>query len=533
MEYATIEHAVRAAWQDTLQTEVGPADNFFQLGGDSLGALRTLTRLKRDLAWRVPLKTLFQNPRFEDFVQALADEHAPVPVDDDSAGRVVPQPSILQIERLRYYDERGATQEGMTTTVRLRGPLRPELLRQALLTVTGRHDGLRMLFRTSASPRQFTGSPDERAVVTVSLAEPEQALSFEVASLIGADQSEVDARIDAHAGTPHDLVGGPRLRALLLELDAEDWLFVLTVDHMVYDLESHAVFLQEVAEVHDAATAGIAPRLPPAPSYAEWVDRQWAFLDGPEGRRRLKVWADRYARDGVFPPAALPALGGEHGGRAAPAHVVIRELPGEWLTTLLRKTSEHHTTAFNVLLAAYTAARARLTGESRLGTVVALADRDDPSTERLVGLLAPAIPIWADLDDATSFPEVVRRVTAATVAAIDDSLPMLTGAHALLSGMFGQPPPERVRELSGLWGTATFELRIDGPDPAPLLTLSGIESSPYDRGIQPFEMVMGGVMLYANLSPERNLVALMYPEGGYDEKIMTELIDDVIRTVEE
>lgn len=57
-----IEKTIAHIWQDFIKLDrVGIHDNFFDLGGDSLMAVRILTRIERDLGVRLPLTSLFRS----------------------------------------------------------------------------------------------------------------------------------------------------------------------------------------------------------------------------------------------------------------------------------------------------------------------------------------------------------------------------------------------------------------------------------------------------------------------------------------
>jgi aspartate racemase len=57
-----VEKTIAHIWQDVMKLdEVGIHDNFFDLGGHSLMAVRILTRIERDLGVRLPLTSLFHS----------------------------------------------------------------------------------------------------------------------------------------------------------------------------------------------------------------------------------------------------------------------------------------------------------------------------------------------------------------------------------------------------------------------------------------------------------------------------------------
>jgi hypothetical protein len=57
-----VEEAVRAAWTAVLRTPVGPDDNFFDLGGNSLTAIRLLTVMAELGLAELPPREIYLNP---------------------------------------------------------------------------------------------------------------------------------------------------------------------------------------------------------------------------------------------------------------------------------------------------------------------------------------------------------------------------------------------------------------------------------------------------------------------------------------
>ncbi|QDE88854.1 non-ribosomal peptide synthetase [Myxococcus xanthus] len=68
----TLEMAMERLWREVLgRTDVSAGDDFFQVGGDSILAMRLLSRLEEELGVPVPLATLFQYPVFRETADAV------------------------------------------------------------------------------------------------------------------------------------------------------------------------------------------------------------------------------------------------------------------------------------------------------------------------------------------------------------------------------------------------------------------------------------------------------------------------------
>ncbi|MEU7752362.1 phosphopantetheine-binding protein [Micromonospora sp. NPDC049101] len=73
-------------WMEVLGVEtVHEDDDFFDLGGHSLSALRLSTLIRQDLNLAVELKHVLDNPRYGDLL-ALADRVPPERADEAAAG---------------------------------------------------------------------------------------------------------------------------------------------------------------------------------------------------------------------------------------------------------------------------------------------------------------------------------------------------------------------------------------------------------------------------------------------------------------
>src|SRR5262245_21334715 len=96
-EFATprrrLEHLVTQCWSEVLgSSEIGPDDNFFDVGGTSLQAVKLHLLLQQRLNVEVPILALFQHPSVRGFVEAVLDVRVagPRPISLMARGARVP-----------------------------------------------------------------------------------------------------------------------------------------------------------------------------------------------------------------------------------------------------------------------------------------------------------------------------------------------------------------------------------------------------------------------------------------------------------
>ena len=70
--FRELEQQLAAIWREALDLEaLGVDDNFFDLGGDSLAAVRVISRVQRELNAPVGLAALFDAPTVADLAALL------------------------------------------------------------------------------------------------------------------------------------------------------------------------------------------------------------------------------------------------------------------------------------------------------------------------------------------------------------------------------------------------------------------------------------------------------------------------------
>ena len=166
--------------------------------------------------------------------------------------------------------EPGSIAYNRPTNIRLRGPLRADILQQTFEEVIARHDALRTTVRLKDG-------------VPAVLVQPQVALAMPLLDLAGVPDTEARARKAAleESLRPFDLTIGPLFRCQLLRLAEEDHLLLLTFHHFVFDAWSQAVLLRDLAECYEA----ICER-----GHAPGANRCFNMGTSPSGTAASRAW---------------------------------------------------------------------------------------------------------------------------------------------------------------------------------------------------------------------------------------------------
>src|SRR5579872_1143208 len=294
-----------------------------------------------------------------------------------------------QQEQLLSSPEPGAVSQSAAW---LDGSVEPDRLRAALERVVAHHESLRTTFAQPAGMRT-----------------PQQVIADECAPawrVLEQDTADVHALLEAERKLGFDLAQGPLLRALLVVRDEDRALLVLTAVAAVADAASLLVVLRELLEIHGGASAGEDPIQ--YADYAQWRHEliSEAAEEG-EAERGRAFWRDD-AAERPQPPRILFETGSPRGAATQP--LVLDSVDLEALHTAATASG---VTAAVFLEAAWHALLARLSGASELLIASWLDGRGQPDLEQAVGPYAQPVPVRSQVQETTTFAEVLDQVRRA------------------------------------------------------------------------------------------------------------------------
>ncbi len=410
-EGSEIERAVTELWRERLGIEqIGPHDNFLELGGNSLMAAQMLTRLRERFSVQLPLSDLFEAPtvagiaaRIEALRQAQRpDSNRTPPVPFERVFRDGELPLSTVQERVWWLDrlDPDSPSLNMPLALRLSGALNVDVLRRGLDEIARRHEALRTVYPAGDSPRL----------------EVRPTLSIELPVVAVAGESEALALAREEATRPFALATDPMIRARLLRLAPAEHVLLVTVHHVVSDTWSMVALARELATIYLAFLEGRPSPLPELAfqyvDYAHWQRRSLAsgaFAD------QEAYW--RETLKALPGPLPLPT------DRPRPATPDLRStrkyfhLPKRLADAVNAFSQQENLTPFMVLLAGFQAVLSRYSGERDIVVGTPIGNRSRGELEPLIGYVAHAIPLRTDLSGDPDFRELVARVRDVTLGA--------------------------------------------------------------------------------------------------------------------
>ena len=482
-----VEQVLAGIWEEVLGLQrVGMEDDFFALGGHSLIAGQVTSRVLQAFSVELSLRVLFERPTVAAMAAeveqlrgsgaATAASAAPPLV---RAPRGTEAPLTFRQEWRWLLDQFWPSNTGhnVPLALTLRGAVSAPALAAALAAEVERHESLRTrIVAVGGKPVQRIDPPWRPPLPFVDLG-----------GLLPAVAEREAARLAAVEWVaPLDLARGPLLRSVLLRLEEEVFVLLLTIHHIISDGWSMRVLARELPALYRAAQAGLPSPLPELPlQFRDFAIWQRGWLQGEALESLLGAAVQRLAG---MPTLDLPTDRPPSGRRHSSSGVLPFGLDVALTAGLSALSRRQGASLFMMVLAAFTGLLRRHTGRGDFPVATITAGRTRAELEPLIGYFTNTLIIRAAAEGDPGFGELLARTRGATLAAYDhQDLPFSLLVEALRTA---EGPP-------------LFEILFLMQPPSSELSAPGAEVSEFPvegTGAQDFSLVLDLVETGGGLS---------------------------------
>ena len=409
-----VEEILVGIYADVLGVErVGVDDSFFDLGGDSLLAMRLSAVVNTSLDADLSVPTVFDAPT----VAQLAGR---IGVGSRRLQPLVPveRPAVVPLsyaqQRLWFIDQLQGPSPvyNLAAALRLGGLLDTEELRAAVADVVGRHESLRTLFAAPEGIPQQLVVPPERA-----------DFGWNVVDATGQSADRLDEAISAAARRSFELASEIPLRATLFRLADDEHVLVTVVHHIAADGWSIASLIRDLGVAYADRCVGRAPGWAPLPvqyvDYTLWQRAQLGDLDDSDSpiAAQLAHWEQALAglperlqlpTDRPYPPVA------DQRGAS-----MVVDWPAELQQQVARAARQHKATSFMMVQAALAVLLSKLSASPEVAVGFPIAGRRDPALDELVGFFINTLVLRVDVSGDPTTAELLDQVRQRSVAAYE------------------------------------------------------------------------------------------------------------------
>ncbi|WP_297847665.1 non-ribosomal peptide synthetase, partial [Mycobacterium sp.] len=409
-----VEEILAGVFAEVLGLErVGVDDSFFDLGGDSLLAMRLIAAIETGLDADLSVRAVFEAPTVTQLALRVgADGGRREPLVALERPAVVPL-SFAQ-QRLWFIDQLlgPSPMYNMVAALRLSGSLDAEALGAALADVVARQESLRTLFPAVEGIPQQVVIPAERA-----------NFGWQIIDGTGWSESRLREAIGAAVRHSFDLANEIPLRARLFRVADDEHVLVAVMHHIAGDGMSMTPLVADLGVAYASRCAGHAPGWAPLPvQYADYTLWQRAQLgdvadaDSPIAaqlaywERELAGLPERLAlpTDRPYPPVA------DYRGAS-----VVVDWPAELQQQVAQVAREHNATSFMVVQAALAVLLAKLSASSDVAVGFPIAGRGDPALDQLVGCFVNTLVLRMQVAGDPTVAELLAQVRQRSLAAYE------------------------------------------------------------------------------------------------------------------
>ncbi|MCL5071891.1 MAG: amino acid adenylation domain-containing protein, partial [Actinobacteria bacterium] len=443
------EKLIADVWRDVLKLDqIGIDDNFFQIGGHSLLAVRLASRIQRIFDVIFPVKMVFDNPTISKQSAYLCKTKK-----TPTKSKIFPRyrefgeklPLSFAQERLwfmtQYQGDRA--NYNIMHVVKLKGVLDIDAISWSLSQLIERHESLRTVFDVADGiPCQAVQRPIAIKVI------PEEI-----------DERGVDTIISEESTYKFDLSTGPLIRMRLLRVKKQEHVLLLNLHHIISDAWSFSNLCRDLKEYYNSKLESRVYRLPKLNvQYADYACWQKDHLRDQVMQGHFTYWRDMlqgYANLNLQTDYARPKEEDFAGAE------IVFEVKKEVKNKLKMFAIKANVSVFMLLLAGFKILLAKLTQQDDILIGTLTANRNFPEVEDLIGFFVNTLPLRTKVCGNKKFTEFLAEVKQVCLDAyahqelpfekIVNDLKIIrdTSRHPLFQILFAQ---QNIAEDTGILG---------------------------------------------------------------------------------
>jgi len=398
-------------------------DNFLDLGGDSLLAVKLLVQIKKEFGMDLPsyvffkaltlkqtaleIDSLIRQPGKFGETNPDLNLHALNRSDRKSEDGKIPL-SFAQ-QRLWFLNqlEPGSTFYNIPALFRLSGSLNIKALEKSLNHIIERHEILRTCF------------PETAGIVT-QVVKQKGFVKLKIVDL-GQQPAEIQKKsirnlIHKDAVKPFELDKGPLFRCSLIQVNPSRHILILNMHHIISDGWSMGLLFKELTLCYNAYLKDDQPQLPVLPiQYRDFSIWQRKCFLGNVLDHQLSYWKKKLT--GSPPVLELPTDYARPNLQTYNGESVSFQLSKELSHGLKKLSRDQGVTLFMTLMAAFKTLLHRYTGETDLLIGTPIAGRRWEEIEGLMGFFVNTLVMRTDFSGNPDFLELLRLVKETSLEA--------------------------------------------------------------------------------------------------------------------
>lgn len=317
-------------------------------------------------------------------------------------------PLSFSQQSMWFYDSltQGNPVFNISNAVRMNGVLNKDIFKNALKTLVMRYESMRTTFKNN------NGKPVQIIHENIDIDLPEIDISFYPKDEM---EEQLKGLLKKEARQIFNLETGPLFRFSLFILGKEEYVFSMTIHHIISDAWSNAIFVGEFFRLYEAGLKGKNLTLPDlAIQYADYADWERKRLEGETLEDLLGYWKKQLEKPVTLPmPIDYPRPKSQN----YEGNFESLNIPQDISEKLKLICTKEGVSMFMVILAAFQTLLYRYTGQNDIFTGTVVANRNRKEVENVVGFFMNTLVLRTSFDGDPAFINVLNRVKQMTLDA--------------------------------------------------------------------------------------------------------------------
>ena len=409
------EEQLAEIWSSVLGlNKVGVNNSFFDLGGHSLTATKSVSRIYKELGIEISLKDFFDHATIRSMARFLSLK---LPSNAYHSIPLLPEKEYYALsyaqKMIWVLDQsiNGMVAYNMPGSCLLNWSIDKKAFSKAFETLISRHETLRTTFLV------VEGEPCQKIHSEINFSIQEEDIS----SLITDDITKTKLISDyaqKEFNKPFDLIKGPLLRARLVKLAENEHLFLFTMHHIIGDGWSIGLLAKEIFQLYTAYCNNDENPLLPLPvqykDYAAWHNE---LLESEQIRSYQKYWHTKLSDE--LPMLNLPLDYTRENTRSYAGDKVKNSLNYDLSNQIRQLCSEQDVSLFMFFLTIINILLYKQTGQRDIITGTTIVNRNNTEVEDLIGLFLGSVALRNKLNMKDDFITCLHNVKQTVLEAYE------------------------------------------------------------------------------------------------------------------
>jgi mycobactin peptide synthetase MbtE len=367
--------------------------SFFKAGGTSLKAMQYISRIYKEFGITILLRDVFENDTVEKLGTLLQGSNA-------GGYSAIPQVATAAWYPLSHAQKRlwladqfndDRLRYNMTYASTIKGELSIEILKKALNALVARHEILRTTFLLAdGAPQQQVNEAGNAALDYTDITHLDDERE---------KQTALNTIINTEFSSPFNLQKGPLMRTSIVRIQHREYIFLLSMHHIISDGWSVELLMKELLALYDAfLTNKPGPLAPLRIQYRDFAAWQNSLLQGEQLQRLEAYWLNQFPSEPM--PLEVRTDFQRTSESSADGNVLLFELDKKTGDAVKAIAGEQGITTFMVLTAITALLLNRYTGRKDIIIGTPSATRNHPDLENQAGLYINILPLKIMLQPA-------------------------------------------------------------------------------------------------------------------------------------